>query len=129
MGEGPASSFAVADVRIGVLPFPPLFAFVILSGCPARVSPASAKAKKSLPRSTLSSPLRSHTEERSDEVSLFALSAAEYQHHTAATTTFEGRRSFQPRQKAERAAPTARGAFPASLLLTLGPGPSPALSS
>jgi hypothetical protein len=88
MGEGPASSFAVADVRVGVLPFPPLFAFVILSGCPPQVSPASAKAKKSLPRSTPSSALRGPAEERSDEVSLFALSATEYQHHTAAANAF-----------------------------------------
>ena len=85
MGEGPACSFAVAGVRVrvlpffaaafafrchpepirakrgwvrdllllsplrmsraGVLPFLPLFAFVILRGCPAQVSPSPPKQK------------------------------------------------------------------------------------
>jgi hypothetical protein len=168
MGEGPACSFAVAGVRVrvlpffaaafafrchpepirakrgwvrdllllsplrmsraGVLPFLPLFAFVILRGCPAQVSPSPPKQKSRFQEVLF--PPSSAVTLRSAATK--CPSSPSPPPNTSTTpqppTPFRASR-LSARQKAERAAPTARGAFPASLLLTLGPGPSPALSS
>jgi len=105
-------SFAVACVKVCVLPFLPLFAFVILKGC---------DFPDSLRKVTLKTICRARKPPFRNCVtpSLFAVFAPKYQHRHRSRRRQppSERRGFQPRQKAERAAPTARGAVPASLLL------------
>jgi len=57
--------------------------------------------------------------------SLFALSAAKYQHRRRTRQRPSERRGFSSDKKPERAAPTARGAVPASLLLVVATSHQP----